>query len=240
MQNHHHHQHQNYSHTQRHKRIWRKDLFEVRLFPSYCVNLFCPWAPMYHLMNRLLINQQHSSVESSTCCYEHITPMSAAHSCITCILPCGLCTNSIVHYATETEEEEEDNETYHNSTWLPDELNMFTSHNNMHEEEQQANTLSKTLTQHYTMPAVCVGIACMFPSMYWIRRVVDSTLHKTHNESMWDTGLITCLAWPCSLTQMIEEMDEYETPIKRTHPMHSFSHDEEEHNEAYYDEDSHA
>ncbi len=66
--------------------------------------------------------------------------------------------------------------------------------------------------------------------MCWIRRVVDNTLHWTHNESIWETGIITCLAWPCSLTQMIEEMDEYEAPISS-----SRSHDDD-HNQSYDEE----
>ena len=229
------HHDQSSHHSRRHKRIWRKDLFEVHLLPSYCMNLFCPWAPMYHLMNRLLINSnnQHnsSSNESSVCCHKHITPMNAAHSCITCVLPCGLCTNSIVHYVNDKPMTEEEEETHNNSSWLPDELNMFTSHPPVHEEYDDEPDISKTLTQHYTIPAVCLGMACMFPSMCWIRRVVDNTLHWTHNESIWETGIITCLAWPCSLTQMIEEMDEYEAPISSS----SRSHDDS-HNQSYDEE----
>ena len=182
--------------------------------PSYCMNFFCPWAPMYHLLDQLMIHTAEASTQnnnSSGCCYTHLTPLSAAHSCVTCIFPCGLTANSAARYVSEHEAQSHaENATV--TSWLPHELSMFMPAAEEPEAEEEEATVSKTLSD-YTLPAVCMGLACMLPSMCWLRHKVDATVHRFHKEPMWETGLITCLAWPCSLTQMLEEMDNFNSPV---------------------------
>jgi hypothetical protein len=64
---------------------------------------------------------------------------------------------------------------------------------------------SRTLTAGMA----CVGVLCLLPTAYGLRYNVDKKCHPHRRESVWKTALITCFAWPCSLTQMSHEMQRY-------------------------------
>ena len=196
-------------------RIWHKDLFEVNLIPYYGVNLLCPWAAMYQLLDKLL----YDKVIIKNKCY-FIHPMNAAHSFFTCQLPCCLATRSAWKYLTakspnddDDDDEQQQPQTPVPSTWftLPHEMTMLPIH---HEEEDEEETIPSEMLTNSTLSIVCMGMMCMLPTMCWIRHAVDQKYHEfTENkESMWQTGLITCLAWPCSLTQLSGEIDYYDNP----------------------------
>jgi hypothetical protein len=203
---HHHHHHAPPSDT---KRVWKTDLFEVPLLPSYCFNLFCPWPSMYHIQSRLSFEDVSSE---DRCFHTHITPWNAAHNCLACCLPCGLVAHSANRYLQDyIDEEEEPTIPTSNHSWFSQQLDMNVT-SNAHNNSIASSTQPKDPTwadtaSNYMPQAVCLGLTCLFPSMCWLRNRVDNAMHYRKRESLWLTGLITCVAWPCSLTQMIREID---------------------------------
>lgn len=214
------------------------DLFEPHLIPYYCVNLCCPWAAMYHLMDRLTMVSSSDSDTSN-----HLEPFSIVHSFLTCPLPCCLSLLSIgqsvssflVHHEPSNEQQQQQQQPPQSSNnahmWFPVPHGLHP----IHEEEAQvgeehyideADEASVLTLSNMAAVSVCASMVCVLPTICWIRRTINKKYHglDQHSESLWQTGLITCLAWPCALTQMQNEIHYFEAsppaPLTMTQGWH--------------------
>ena len=165
--------------------------------PSYCLNLVCPWASMYWLMD-ILAHGPPEENESSPVCGP-LTLVNSMQSALTCTVPCWM-------VCAETVREEvlpEEDDGYGN--FLP-----FMGNSEMRAEEAMHLPLLQPPAYSETATAcmACMGALCLLPTLYGLRYNVDKKCHF-RRESPWETALITCCAWPCSLTQMRYEMLSY-------------------------------
>ena len=136
--------------------VWHTKLFECDQIPNYCINLVCPWAVIYNLLERLSDtadphhpnNNNHYQHSSSSQCCSFISCcmmrknwpscLESMQSLCTSILPCFLVANEITRQIPSTnpqrvqgyydgEEDEDDNNNAGYHQGLPDLLNNVLS-----------------------------------------------------------------------------------------------------------------
>ena len=198
-------------------RAWQKDLIEVDLIPNYCANLLCPWAAIYHLLDHMIVTDNDDTTGHGTCSF--LDPCYVAPNlCIPCQVPCCLALESAWQYLFPIQPKQKPElKPPSQSPWyqnMPHELlsmsHPASSPDDEEEEEEEGWPVSKTLSDR-ALNAACIGMLCMLPTMCYLRHKVDVRYHMGRHESLWKTGLVTCIAWPCSLTQLEKEMQHYDS-----------------------------
>ena len=211
MSDHHHHYH-----GSSHSSSWHYPLFDVADMGSYCYNFFCPCSAFYTIYMKILEFEDDVLPSGST----------TLCSMITCSIPSCLTANEIVRFCLKktaasksVEHEKEDNL----SSYFFDEE---------HEEPQAswsqtataAVPILSTMTSQtaanpeyvdkvedfmrdVTCLSVLIGSLCIVPSVCCLRVTVQNKLSHEEHESLWRTGLISCCAWPCAITQISKEID---------------------------------
>ena len=208
--NHHHH----------HSSSWHHPLFEVSNGRYYCYNLFCPCAVLLKNYNHLL------GIDSSYGAYSSAFPSLC--SCVCCFMPTCLCVNELIRKLSSQKMDEEQDHS----------LSSFFFGQGLQEPNQQYSMSSATRAalpvlsmmsegyddgghdpefvqrvEGYMQGITClwasIGTLCIVPSVFLMRQTVQQKLGHEEQESIWRTGLISCCAWPCALTQIAEELDYY-------------------------------
>jgi hypothetical protein len=64
--------------------------------------------------------------------------------------------------------------------------------------------------QALTCASVALGVCCIVPTTFLLRRKTQDKFEFHTKEPMWRTGLISCCAWPCAMTQILEECERYD------------------------------
>jgi hypothetical protein len=204
-------------------RAWEQDLLEPHYIPVYCLNLCCPWAPIYRLLDKLTDTSRTQNASTSSFCF-NLTPFSAAQSSLTCTLPAFLTltfvgdymASLLLHFSSSSPPPAAQ---HHTSSppghwpFLPHDIDMALSGG--HHSTSSAPADPPPLPpSEVTTTAVCLGVTCLLPTILWIRRKVDEKYHplKSVREPVWQSGLVVCMCWPCALTQMEKEIDAYTKP----------------------------
>jgi hypothetical protein len=166
-------------HNHHYKGGWYNPLCSLQDIPTYCMNLMCPWAPINALMQE--VENPHFPSDGEFDEEGHLTLCNSMASALTCAVPCCM----LVGEGVRDEQQHTENE--------------FLAF--MGEDTPAPQQYPRWATGGM----LCFGAVCLLPTLYRLRRRVDRKVHNVR-EPPWQTAFATCCAWPCSLTQMGNEM----------------------------------
>jgi hypothetical protein len=159
---------------------WHAPLFRFSLVGAYCFNCLCPWATIYGIMGYLNDTNETTA--------PNVTSANCAKSMLTCLLPCCLVGRSVDGMVRGGGEES----------------NYFTA---IFSTRSESNGWSEEVM---AAGVGCMGALCIVPTTFELRQAVEAKYHNDSHDSIWESGLISCCAWPCALAQMREEIGHYQ------------------------------
>ena len=219
---------------------WSRPLFDLTHLRYYCFNLLCPWTAIYEILERQMHVNPSDDDECSLCALHNgnraLTWPELLQSCCTTWLPCCLVSNELVRCcANRTGHDDEDDQSPFSLSWsllfgqgTPEHHTPLSWSETAHAALPVVPLLSMSSPDHppeeaavggivrgmqcAALQALCLGCVCLVPTTFYLRRQVDRDLHYA-TEPVWRTGLIACCAWPCALSQIIDEMNECESSL---------------------------
>jgi hypothetical protein len=181
---------------------WSSPLFSCDKLPQYVATLLCPCTAFSKIMDHLILASSE----------QHNRPHDPQHNSVTVQFTCQETFCSMLSYA-----------------FFPCMYLFYTnknSHNLLMEEEEEEALCHRYLPDYiyYTPPStnesfqsdpkaplflVCLASGCMIPATCFLRQIVSyKKAAKNHGkkESLWTSGIVSCLLWPCALVQVEEEL----------------------------------
>ena len=185
---------------------WSSPLFSCDKLPNYVATLFCPCTAFSNITEHLILasseqrNRSHDNHHNSvtlhftcqeTCC----TVLSYA------FFPCAYLFYTNKLYKMPVEEEEEEEEAFCHR-YLPDYVYYTPPPPPPSIEPLKLGSKAPILL-------VCLASACMIPATCFVRQIVSYKKASKYNykkESLWTSGIVSCLMWPCALVQVEDEL----------------------------------
>ena len=204
--------------------IWATPLFSWANLTRYTYTFFCPCTIMYEILMEELIHVHHHSPQATM-----PTVTVGGGCCCSCLshlfVPCcfGQCFPVVWpgQYSQVVEEEPSFIDSLEVSSLLQDFCSCCPTHIiNTQPEIPQHNNNNDTasLCNHAMMLSMgcVVASGCFIPSTCILRQITTQKYHHTTSESCWNSGLVSCFAWPCGLVQVMDEIHIQESMMLNT------------------------
>jgi hypothetical protein len=189
---------------------WHYPLFDVCNLHNYVANLLCPC---------FAIGRINRQVHGLPLQWEDCMLPCACNG-LACWIPCCLAANealrlgrggpqaqqSLFDFFEDDSREHSLMETAEAAVPL---LNAMPWAGGEHDDPAFEQRVAERM-QGLTCASLALGVCCVVPATFLLRRKTQERFGFHTKEPMWRTGLISCCAWPCAMTQIIEECESYD------------------------------
>jgi hypothetical protein len=200
---------------------WATPLFSWSNLTRYTYTFLCPCSIMYEiLMEELIHVHHHSPVTTNNTAMPTVTVGGGCCSCLShlffpcCfgqfVLPSSTAYSQVFMMPSVAEEEPSLLDSSEISSLLQDFCSCCPNHiiNTQYDEPPQHHNAASLCNNAMMLSMGCVvASGCFIPTTCILRQITTQKYHhNTNSESCWNSGLVSCFAWPCGLVQVMDEI----------------------------------
>lgn len=177
------------------KEPWSTPLFSCEKLLQYATTMLCPCTVFYKIIDSLILSENRSDTVRFTC--QETTCSVLSYTFFPCIY--------FLYNKNDSNGEEiwSEEETFCHQYLL----DYIYYHPPPPPPPEPYDNLFKPPDRPLFL--VCLASGCMIPATCLLRQIVShkkASKYHSKKESLWTSGIVSCLLWPCALVQVEEEL----------------------------------